>query len=67
LSVGAEPTPGVQRLLHRFDFCPKAPAPFGSTHEYQRPERTYGMMHFKDMARIAGSPNQIALYYKQRL
>ena len=42
LSVGAQPTRGVQRLLEKFDFVPKKPAVFGSPHAYERPEKQYG-------------------------
>lgn len=41
LSVGAEPTNRVHRLLHKFGMLPKLPSVWGSAHEYERPEKTY--------------------------
>jgi ribosomal protein S16 len=58
LSVGAEPTRRVQRLLEKFDFVPKAYAPFGSQHQYQKPEKVYGLMAFRGIAKNGGAADQ---------
>jgi len=39
LSVGAQPTLGVQRLLHRFDLWPRPLVTHGSASLYERPEK----------------------------
>lgn len=68
LSVGAEPTGRVQRLLEKFDFVPKAYAPFGSQHQYQKPEKVYGLQAFRGLGKMGGQSEQrIEHYYRQRL
>lgn len=41
LSVGAEPSNGVQRVLTKFGFWPKPPIPFGNATAYETPTRYY--------------------------
>lgn len=50
LSVGAEPTRAVQRVLHRFseDLWPKPVVPLGSEQMYEKPEKTYFIHHYRD-------------------
>ena len=48
LSVGAQPTNGVIRLLNKFDFYPKSPVPFGSATLYEKPEKEYHLTGFKE-------------------
>jgi len=55
LSVGAEPTPQVAKLLEKFDFCPKSIAPFGSQHKYEKPEKVYSMQAFRGLGKVGGN------------
>ena len=50
MSVGAQPTDAVVRVLNRFgnDFWPKLPMPFGSASLYEKPKREYGIAGHKD-------------------
>lgn len=64
LSVGAQPTKKVQRLLHKFDFMPKPASPFGQQHTYAKPERQYHMTHFRGFGKKTGHNNQVAFYYR---
>ena len=50
LSVGAEPTLGVQRLLAKFgpEFYPKPVIPFGSASLYEKPEKKTFVSPFVD-------------------
>jgi small subunit ribosomal protein S16 len=43
LAVGAQPTNGVAKLLHKFgkDFYPKLPVPLGSKSLYDKPKKEY--------------------------
>ena len=68
LSVGATPTPKVARLLHKFGFVPKPPAPFGSQHVYEKPERVYNLGHFRGMGeKRTITDNKVAIFYRQKL
>jgi hypothetical protein len=64
LSVGAIPTPKVQRFLEKFDFVPPVPKPFGSNHSYEKPEKVYKMQHFRGLGRAASNDNRIEFYYR---
>lgn len=46
LSVGAQPTEGVHRLLSMLNILPKKPIPFGSKSLYSKPEKTYKLEFF---------------------
>lgn len=48
LSVGAEPTGGVIRILNKFGFYPKAGIPWGSASVYEKPEKEYKGHGFAD-------------------
>ena len=48
LSVGAQPTKGVVRLLNKFDFYPRSPVPHGALSLYEKPDKVYKIEHFKD-------------------
>lgn len=67
LSVGAMPTRGAHRYLARFGLLPKQPAQFGSAHSYEKPERVYTQQHFKGFRGMKFAPNEVAMYYKQKL
>lgn len=67
LSVGAIPSQRVQRLLEKFDFVPKTPRPFGSQHDYQKPEREYKMQHFRGLGKSGVIENKVKFHYKQKL
>jgi len=49
LSVGAQPTGGVVRVLSKYgtDFFPKYPIPYGKERTYEKPERKYGLMGYR--------------------
>lgn len=67
LSTGAIPTPRVQRLLEKFDFCPKAISPFGTQHTYEKPVHEYGMQAFRGLGRPPMSERRVEWYYRQKL
>jgi len=48
LSVGAQPTLPVIRILNRFGFYPKHPVPLGSSSLYEKPKREYKAAGFRD-------------------
>jgi len=62
LSVGAQPTGGVMRLLEKFDFYPKRPTPHGRVSTYEKPERVYQLQGWKK-----GKPKDNSLHYQQLL
>jgi len=47
LSVGAQPTGGVIRLLEKFDMYPKRPIAHGSKSLYEKPERVYSLQGWR--------------------
>jgi small subunit ribosomal protein S16 len=49
LSVGAQPTKGVVRLLNKFDMYPKTPVPWGADNCYEKPDKVYHIEHYKDV------------------
>ena len=56
LSVGAQPTKGVIRLLNKYDFFPKHPAPHGTASVYEKPEKVYKINNFKDYFKKIRNP-----------
>jgi flagellar biosynthesis GTPase FlhF len=64
LSVGAEPTKGVVRLLNQFDFYPKTPVPWGSDNLYEKPDKVYQLEGWKDHFK---SHKNASLKYRQML
>ena len=64
LSVGAQPTKGVIRLLNKFDFFPKHPVPFGTDSVYEKPEKIYPLEGFRDHFKKQRDPGMV---YKQML
>jgi len=41
LSIGAEPTPGVIRVLNKYEMYPKKPIPWGTASNYEKPLHQY--------------------------
>ena len=41
LSIGAEPTPGVIRVLNKYEMYPKKPVPWGTASVYEKPLHQY--------------------------
>ncbi len=39
ISVGAQPTEKVRKLLEKIDFLPKKPAPYGDKYLYEKPAK----------------------------
>ena len=64
LSVGAQPTKGVVRLLNKFEFYPKTPVPWGSDNLYEKPEKVYQIEGWKDHFKNNKNPDW---KYKQML
>ena len=48
LSVGAEPSPGVVRVLNRYGLFPKSPVAFGRETTYDKPLKEYKLNNWKD-------------------
>lgn len=48
LSVGAEPTPGVIRVLNRYGLYPKSPTSFGKDTLYEKPLKEYKLNNWRD-------------------
>jgi hypothetical protein len=67
LSVGATPTPGVARLLEKFDYVPTKVTPFGAVHSYEKPSKKYGLRAWRGMGRSGTHENKYEWYYKQML
>lgn len=63
LSVGAQPTGGVIRLLNKYDFYPNRPTPHGTASVYEKPEKVYSMQGWK----LKGKPKDNAIHYQQLL
>ena len=66
LSVGAQPTNGVAKMLNKYgsDFWPKLPVPLGSASLYERPEKQYKLEGYKDYFSEVRNPR---FAYKQML
>jgi hypothetical protein len=64
LSVGAQPTKGVVRLLNKFEFYPKTPVPWGSDNLYEKPDKVYKIEGWKDHFKNNKNPDW---KYKQML
>ena len=63
LSVGAEPTKGVVRLLNKFEFYPRTPVPWGSASLYEKPDKVYQIEGWKDQYKSKRN----TMKYKQML
>lgn len=67
LSVGAEPTKGVARLLEKFDMVPPKPKHYGSTYSYEKPVKEYGQQALYNFKRLDKSSKAPELWYRQQL
>lgn len=63
-SVGATPTRGVQRLLEKYGFVPRAPRPFGQEHAYTKPEKSYKNTPYTAFNAKHISSNRVAIHYR---
>ena len=67
LSVGAVPTKGAHRVLHRFGLLPPWYSAYGSAQSYEKPERVYQTTHFWGHGKQKYSADKVAMHYKQML
>ena len=56
LSIGAEPTPAVIRVLNKYDMFPKKPIPWGSASNYEKPLHQYCIQGWKDYFKQKKNP-----------
>ena len=64
LSVGAIPTKMAHRVLARYGMLPPLPARYGSTHQYEKPERQYKESKFWGFGRLKFGANKVVFHYK---
>lgn len=67
LSVGATPTKGVQNLLEKYGFVPKAPRPFGQEHAYTKPAKQYRMLFYSPFNTKKLTSNRVVMHYRAKL